>query len=204
MSAQETEIEIPREAIYVTLIVIVLVVFGAIGNAVSPRDEENRPVLLLPDVRAVEQYRAATETWVSEWVALDKQLRSILDAPLGNDLLGQSRKSQQAFDQALDLSRAVESNESPSSLIGLSAQTRNAAVAYLNAAMAVARFISAPTPDNRIDASSNVGIAGRALQQLQANEWMIKRVTPPLAPVLTRVPVSTPTPILPKERKEKQ
>ncbi len=204
MSEQRTEIEIPREAIYATLIVIVLAIFGAIGNAVSPRDAENRPVLLLPDVRAVEQYRAAAETWVGEWVALDKQLRSILDAPLTNDLLGQSRKSQQAFDQALDLSRAVESNESPSSLIGLSAQTRNAAVAYLNAAMAVARFISAPTPDNRIDASSNVGIAGRALQQLQANEWMIKRVTPPLAPVLTRVPVSTPTPILPKERKEKQ
>ncbi len=201
MSAQETEIEIPREAIYVTLIVIVLVVFGAIGNAVSPRDEENRPVLLLPDVRAVEQYRAATETWVSEWVALDKQLRSILDAPLGNDLLGQSRKSQQAFDQALELSRAVESNESSSSLIGLSAQARNAAAAYLNAAMAVARFVSAPTPDNRIDASANVAIAGRALQELQANEWMIKRV-----PILTRVPAPTPTPtpIVPKDRKEKQ
>ena len=198
MSAQETEIEIPREAIYVTLIVIVLVVFGVIGNAVSPRDAENRPVLLLPDVRAVEQYRAAAESWVGEWVALDKQLRSILDAPLTNDLLGQSRKSQQAFDQALELSRAVESTDSPSSLIGLSGQTRNAAVAYLNAAMAVARFISAPTPDNKIDASSNVGIAARALRELQANEWMIKRVTP----VLTRVPVSTPTPIIPKKEKQ--
>ena len=198
MSGQETEIEIPREAIYVTLIVILLVVFGAIGNAVSPRDGENRPVLLLPDVRAVEQYRAATETWVGEWVALDKQLRSILDAPLGNDLLGQSRKSQQAFDQALELSRAVESNESSSSLIGLSAQARNAASAYLNAAMAVARFVSAPTPDNRIDASANVTIAGRALQELQANEWMIKRV-----PIVTRVPALTPTPITSKG-KEKQ
>ena len=194
MSGQETEIEIPREAIYVTLIVILLVVFGAIGNAVSPRDGENRPVLLLPDVRAVEQYRAATETWVGEWVVLDKQLRSILDAPLGNDLLGQSRKSQQAFDQALELSRAVESNESSSSLIGLSAQARNAASAYLNAAMAVARFVSAPTPDNRIDASANVTIAGRALQELQANEWMIKRV-----PIVTRVPALTPTPTSPKK-----
>jgi hypothetical protein len=196
--SEQTEIEISREAVYAVLLIIALVIFVAIGNAVSPRDADNRPVLLLPDVRAVEQYRAATETWVGEWAALDKQLRSILDAPLGNDLLGQSRKSQQAFDQALELSRAVESTESPSSLIGLSAQTRNAAVTYLNAAMAVARFISAPTPENKIDASANVAAAGRALRDLQANEWMIKRVTAAGAPAPTRS--LTPTPVPPKDR----
>ena len=185
----EIEIEIPRWTIYSTLLVIVLVVFGAIGNTVSPRDSENRPVLLMPDVRAVEQYRAATALWVSEWVALDKQLRSIMEAPLGNDLLGQSRKAQQAVDQALDLSRTIEANDSPSSLIGLSAQARNAAGAYLNASMAVARFVSAPTPDNKIEAASSVMIAGRTLGDLQANEWMLER-----KPVLTHLPALTPTP----------
>jgi len=141
-------------------------------------------------VRAVEQYRVATDSWASEWAALDKQLRSLLAAPLGNDLLGQSRKSQQAFDQALELSRAVEAADSPSSLIGLSAQARSAAAAYLNAAMAVARFISAPTPDNKIDASTNMAFASRTLQDLQMNEWMLQRRLPVSTPVPTPIPIT--------------
>ena len=47
------EIEIRREWLIGALVVVVVLALGAVGWWVSPRGTDGRPVLLLPDVRAV-------------------------------------------------------------------------------------------------------------------------------------------------------
>jgi len=53
------EISIP---IWLLIIPVTVILLG-IGWMASPRDENNRPLLLLPDVKAVEEYRRLANHW---------------------------------------------------------------------------------------------------------------------------------------------
>ena len=65
------EIEIRRDWLTVlprlaglATVVTVLTLLVVLGYMVSPRTADGRPVLLLPDVRAVENYRRQAATWL--------------------------------------------------------------------------------------------------------------------------------------------
>jgi hypothetical protein len=56
------------------------VIFTIIGTLVSPLDEQGKPVLLLPEVKAVEDYRRSAQTWISELTVLDGEIARVIAA----------------------------------------------------------------------------------------------------------------------------
>ena len=93
------EIEVRREPLFVLVVSILLVLFGAVGYFASPRAEDGRPVLLMPDVKAVEDYRRAASGWSASWRELDGQMRGVMDAESNSELLVMSRAAQRGFDR---------------------------------------------------------------------------------------------------------
>lgn len=166
------EIEVQREPFFILAASILLVLFGAVGYFASPRAEDGRPVLLMPDVKAVEDYRRAASGWSASWRELDGQMHGVMDAESNSELLVMSRAAQRAFERAVELARSVDSTETPAPLIGLRDQAAAASLAYMDASVAVARWVSAPTPENRSTADSALAKAGAALAALEQNDWI--------------------------------
>ena len=134
------EIEIQREPFFILAASILLVLFGAVGYFASPRAKDGRPVLLMPDVKAVEDYRRAASGWSASWRELDGQMHGVMDAESNSELLVMSRAAQRAFERAVELARSVDSTETPAPLIGLRDQAVAASLAYMDASVAVARW----------------------------------------------------------------
>ena len=62
----ETEIRISEDKLQKFGLILLgfAVLFTIIGAFVSPLDEQGKPVLLLPEVKAVEDYRRSAQTWI--------------------------------------------------------------------------------------------------------------------------------------------
>ena len=169
------EIEIRRETAATIVISLLLVVFGLIGYAASPLDDAGRPVLLLPDVRAVEQYRRSVSGWAEHWRALDTSMQEIVAGDASSDLLAVSRQAQRTFEQTVALAREVDAAESPASMLGLREQASASALAYVDAGVAIARWVSAPSAENHDAAQQTLAGAGQSLAALEQNEWIRSR-----------------------------
>lgn len=180
------EIEIKRGSLVGLVVVAALAGLVALGYAISPRDDAGRPRLYLPDVRAVETYRAAAVGWVGAWRGLDTALGAVLTSSK-TDLLAQSRECQQAFEQAVDLAGQVDGQTAPPTLVGLRELAQAAATQYTDAAIAVNRWLSAPTADNFSAAQTRLGEARTTLASLEANQWLARP-----APAVTPAPEEKP------------
>jgi hypothetical protein len=168
------EVEIRPGALLATLTIAVVMLLPVLGFAVSPRDADGRPVLLLPDVRAVELYRCQVTSWVSNWTGVDESLNEVLSGDV-TQLLALSRRAQRAFEQSAALAQDVDASESPPALLGLRDLSIQVAADYVGASVAVARWLSAPSPENRVAAEEAVAAAGEGLAAVQANEWVRER-----------------------------
>jgi len=166
------EIEIRREGLWTALIVLLLALLGGMGYGVSPQDEQGRPLLLLPGVRAVETYRRQVVGWARDWRELDGDLRAILSEVPATSLLAQSQKAQDSFERAVELARRVERTDAPPALLGLREQVGRTATAYVDASAAVNRWLSAPSEENRTAAQQLSEQAFAMLARLAANEWV--------------------------------
>ena len=69
----KSEIIIPKWAWIASLVVLL-----GLGLFVSPRDKNNRPILLMPDVKAVEDYRRSLASWHSRLLELDGRIARAL------------------------------------------------------------------------------------------------------------------------------
>ena len=167
------EIEVKRTSLAWLGVITALALLGLAGYVVSPRDAAGRPRLYLQDVRAVETYRASAADWAGAWRILDTTLGGVL-ASSQTDLLQQSRQAQGAFDRAVDLASQVDGQDAPPTLVGLREQALAAATRYTDAAIAVNRWLSAPSPDNLSAAQVRLAEARAALASLEANQWLIQ------------------------------
>lgn len=165
------EIEIPRRVGLAALLSGALLLLAVLGYVASPRTGDGRPVLLLPDVRAIELYRRATATWTADWRDIGETLAGLLDrqeAPL----LDQSRTAQEAFAESVAVARRLESTEAPVALLGLHDQAMAVAAAHVDASTAVNRWLSGPSAENLSAAHEAVEQARTLLAALQANQWL--------------------------------
>ena len=87
-------------------------------------------------------------------------------------LLAVSRKAQRTLEQTVALAREVDAAESPASLLGLRELTSASSLAYVDAGVAVARWVSAPAVENRAAAQQTLADAGQRLTALEQNEWI--------------------------------
>ncbi len=167
----DMQIELRREWVWTLLAVSLMVVLAGIGYGVTPRVADGRPVLLLPDVHAVETYRRQAVRWVEAWHDLDTHLRSSLTDTSG-ELLEQSRLAQSDFETAVELARQVDGLEAPPALFGLRDQAAQTATAYVDATAALNRWLSAPSEENRAALDEADQRAFGALTMIQSNEWI--------------------------------
>ena len=165
------EIEIRPRTFSMALIVSTVAVLALLGYHASPRDEAGRPVLLLPDVRAVELYRRNAVRWANEWREIEAGLEQVL-ADDSQQLLSRSREAQRAFDQAVALAQEVDGTEAPSALLGLHEQAVANGDAHIQAGAAVARWLSAPTDEHRAAAQTALANASAAQAAFSASEWI--------------------------------
>ncbi len=168
------EVEVKRETVFVSVVIILMIVFGVIGYPISPRAANGRPVLLLPDVRAVEQYRRSAAAWAAGWRALDADLRAVLEGAGDAELLATSRKAQRAFERTMELANSVDATDAPPPLLGLRDQVGAVSSAYVDASVAVLRWVSAPSPENKSAAETALTNAASAMGVLGENEWITK------------------------------
>lgn len=161
-------LEIRRTHIVALVAACVMVALAGLGYLTSPRTDDGRPVLLSPEVQAVEIYQRTSLEWVQAW--------GILLARMSNQdetgLLAQSQAAQMDFNESLRLAQAVEATTAPAVLLGVHEQATNTASALMQAALARNRWLSAPTTENQIAFADSLSRAHLELDGLLKNSWI--------------------------------
>ena len=148
-----------------------LTVLGALS---SPRDAQGKPLLLMPDVKAVEDYRQSVSNATASMQLLDGEIAALL-AGQTTDLFTQSRRAQAAYEHALRIAQDVDVHIAPPALNGLRGVASSTASAYLEAARLAIRWVSLPQEENRTEAENSLAQARQQLNTLEKSKWLAKR-----------------------------
>ena len=108
-------------------------------------------------------------------VQFDGHLPAILNALQTDnhgDLFTQSRQAQQMLQHAVDLAKQVDQTQTPAAALGYHEQMYSAAMAYLEAARAGMRWVSAPEQSRKDEAQAKLNQAQTARKTLEDNAWM--------------------------------
>ncbi len=150
---------------------LILTIVGALS---SPRDAQGQPLLLLPDVKAVEDYRLSMSSATTNLQLLDGEIAALL-AGQNSDLFTQSRQAQTAFEHALRIAQEIDVQLAPPALDGLRGAAASTASAYLEAARLALRWVSLPQEANRTAAENGLAQARQQLKTLEESKWLAKR-----------------------------
>jgi len=162
------QVVIPK---WVWIGVLILALLG-LGWWVSPRDTANRPILLLPDAKAVEDYRVSVSNWHGRMKALDAGMTTILSGKFGNDLFSKSREAQKVMEAAIQLAQEVDRQDVPTAAIPAKSMLIESASAYLAASRAMLQWVTASTDENLAEAQLSLENARETLEQLEQSEWI--------------------------------
>lgn len=169
---ENQEIHIPLS----TLVILAMLVLLAIGGIASPRNEDGRPLLLLPDVRSVEDYRRLAKEMDKQLLLVDGKIAATLGGNV-DDLFDQTRRAQDAFEQILHISEELDRQDAPPALVGLKEDLNQTAMSYLEAARLTLRWLSTPNQANSEQAQAKLADAQAKLTELEKSQWL--RTTSP-------------------------
>lgn len=164
----KNEILIPKWAWVSGIIVFLL----GLGLVVSPRDKNDRPLLLLPDVKAVEDYRRSLVSWHSRLQELNGRTAGVLTNNYGGDLFSQSSEGQKILNETVQLLQEIDQTSTPSAALPARTMAARAGNATLDAARSMLAWVSAPTPANLNAAKQALDGARTTLTDLEASQWM--------------------------------
>ncbi|MCL4559866.1 MAG: hypothetical protein M1281_04520 [Chloroflexi bacterium] len=150
---------------------LILTIVGALS---SPRDALGQPFLLLPDVKALENYRLSMSNATTNMQLLDGEIAALL-AGQNSDLFTQSRQAQTAFEHALRIAQEIDVQSAPPALDGLRGAAAGTASAYLEAARLALRWVSLPQEANRTAAENGLVQARQQLKTLEESKWLAKK-----------------------------
>ena len=172
---KDPEIQISEEKLQKSgwILLSLAVIFTIIGAFVSPLDELGKPVLLLPEVKAVEDYRRSAQAWISELKVLDGEIAQVISAREQGDLFSQSRSAQQTLQHAVELAQQVDRTRVPPIGMGLHEQMLSTTLSYLEAARSALQWISAPDQKNQDQAIQILADARQLKSELEKNKWLI-------------------------------
>lgn len=176
-NANDPEIQISEEKLQKLgwILFGLTVIFTIIGAVVSPLDTFGKPVLLLPQVKAVEDYRRSAQVWISELTILDGEIAHVIAAEQQGDLFSQSRIAQQTLQHAVELTQKIDRTRVPPIGMGLQEQMLSTSVRYLEAARFALQWISVPEQKNRELATQQLENARQGKSELEKNQWLISR-----------------------------
>ena len=69
------------------IILCLVMLLSTVGFFVSPRDGEGKPILLSPEVKAMEDYRRSAQSWMDQLRALDSEIAGLLQTDREGDLV---------------------------------------------------------------------------------------------------------------------
>ncbi len=164
----KNEIIIPK---WVWITGIVMVLLG-LGIFTSPRDRDNRPLLLLPDVKAMEDYRRSLVNWHARFREIDGRMTRLLSDNYGVDLFSQSSEGQKIQNETIQLLQEIDQTSTPPAAVSARDMALGAGSAYLEASRAMLTWISAPTATNLDLAQKSLDSAYTNLSNLEASQWM--------------------------------
>ncbi len=158
----------------VSALVLVAGLYG-VGTWVTPRDSTGRPMVWVPSLRAAEQYRSQAHEWVGDMEDIDRRLTAILSDETGTEateLYTQGREMQAIGEKATALAQQIKTTQVPVSLVGLRERAQTAANTYLEAALATARWLNAPSETGHRVAVDTLRAARNARVTLEESQWM--------------------------------
>jgi hypothetical protein len=164
----KAEITIPKWVWILSLLVIVF----SLGLGISPRDRDGRPLLLLPDIKAVEDYRRSLVDWHTRLAELDGRIARVLSNDYGGDLFSQSSDGQKVLNETLQVLQEIDQTAATPAAVPARELALNAASATLGAAQSALIWVSAPTPANLSSAQQALEAAHTNLSILEASQWM--------------------------------
>src|SRR5574338_417957 len=126
---EHEEIHIP----WSTVVLLTLLMLTTLGWVVSPRNQQGRPLILMPDVKSVEEYRRLAERTSQELKLVDGELSGILGGD-SSDLFGQTRSAQRSLEHILKVVQDVDRHEAPPALVGFRDELNHVSLTYLEAA----------------------------------------------------------------------
>ena len=154
------------------ILLVIAVLFIIIGVFVSPLDDLGKPVLLLPEVKAVENYRRSVQSWISELTVLDGEITHVIAADQQGDLFTQSRSAQQTLQHAVDLAQRVDRTKIPPIGVGIHEQVLSTTLTYLESARSALQWVSAPEKENQDMATQILEEARKLKTELEGNRWL--------------------------------
>jgi hypothetical protein len=147
---------------------IALLVLGA---AASPRDGRGRPVLLLPDVRAVQAYQATARRTLADLHAVDADLAALLrDQP--EDVFERSRQAQRVVTSVVEISQSLDRHIAPAAMALVGDQLGQAGLLYLEAARSAMAAVAMPVEENFLGAREALNAARSGLADLEGTQWL--------------------------------
>lgn len=150
-----------------------LVVLTILGWINSPIDRTNgRPLLLIPEVKAVHDYQLEARSWINQFQVLDAEISGLLIDPSG-DLFSRSSQANHAVEAAVAQVQMVDRTQAPLSLSSLHQAFNQAALAYLEAARSALVWVSTPSVEKLNVAKANLEKARQQVDQLSRSEWLI-------------------------------
>jgi hypothetical protein len=164
----KSEIVIPKWA-WITGVLVFLL---GLGLLTSPRDKDHHPLLLLPDVKALEDYRRSLVDWHARFREIDGRMTRLLSDDYGGDLFSQSSEGQKIQNETIQLLQEIDQTSTPPAAISARDMALGAGSAYLEASRAMLSWISAPTATNLDLAQQSLDSAFTTLSKLEASQWM--------------------------------
>jgi hypothetical protein len=151
---------------------VLMILFTAIGYFVSPRDENDQPVLLLPEVKAFDDYRMKTQDWLIQINTLDGEIASILSGTSHGDLFSQSHQTQQMLQHAVELTKDIDQVKVPAAASGIHEQMYSTSMAYLEVARMVMRWIGAPEQATKDQIDVKLTQVRQNKSALEKSQWI--------------------------------
>lgn len=157
------------------LFIAILAGLYLLGDHLTPRTAADRPVILSPSVQAAERYRHQVRGWIDEMAEIDRRLAAILQMEDLTDpvqLYDVSDEAQRVVTLSSDLAADVAFSSVPAALIGLAEETEVTAIAHLDAALTVAQWTGAPSPETLRVALEALRQARALRESLEASRWV--------------------------------
>ena len=143
-----------------------------IGISATPRDARGRASLLLPDVKAVQDYQQEARASLRDLRAADSELAAIVAGEQG-DLLDRGRVAQRVLERIVRVLQTVDRRSAPPALVSVHEALSQAALLYLDAARATLSCVTLPDEEHREIAREALQRARQARVVVESDEWMM-------------------------------
>lgn len=154
------------------ILLVAIILFAAIGAFTSPRDENGKPVLLLPEVKAFEDYRRSARSWLEQMTLLDTEITGVLGEEASGDLFTRSRQAQQMLQRAVNLAKEIDQAKVPAAAAVINDQLSETGMYYLDAARFTMRWVGAPEEATRAAIEKKLEHSRNIRSVLQENQWL--------------------------------